>query len=132
MTLAFTLTGAPRTKKNSSRLVKHRGRLIPIPSKAWMKWASEALIELPEMAPAGLVRFRPGRTIFVPVNCRALFFCDTARSVDPVGLYQGLADLLEKRGVIENDSLIASWDGSRVAVDRKNPRTEVVLETVAS
>lgn len=128
MKLAFTVSGAPRAKKNSMRLVKHRGRIIPIPSKAWMKWASEALIRTGAIETQ--LRLNATETIRVPVNCRALFYCDTARSVDIVNLMEGLADLLEKRGVIENDRQIIQWDGTRKFIDRENPRVEVVLEAV--
>lgn len=117
--LFFTVTGAPRTKKNHGIIVT-RGRPRMLPSKPWRKWAENALIRFNDPDNS--------RVVVEPVNCRALFYCDTARSVDPVGLYQGLADLLEKRGVLENDRLIASWDGSRVLIDRENPRTEVMLE----
>ena len=61
-----------------------------------------------------------------PHNCRALFYRDAARG-DAVGYYQGLADLLEKRGVISNDKWLVSWDGSRLEIDKENPRVEVTL-----
>ncbi len=72
--------------------------------------------------------------VAVPVNCRALFYRDkkSEKQGDASGFYQGLADLLEKRNVIRNDSLILTWDGSRVYTDIENPRTEVVLEAVAA
>ena len=66
-----------------------------------------------------------------PLNCRALFYRD-ARRGDAVGYYQGLADLLEKRGVIENDAQLTQWDGSRLLLDRENPRVEIELTEVGS
>jgi hypothetical protein len=59
-----------------------------------------------------------------------LFYRDAERG-DAVGYYQGLADLLEKRGVVANDRLIMSWDGSRLLKDSANPRVELTLEEVA-
>lgn len=53
--------------------------------------------------------------------------CRDADRGDLVGYLQGLADLLEKRGVVANDKWIQSWDGSRLAKDKANPRVELTL-----
>ena len=63
-----------------------------------------------------------------PVNCAALFYRDALRG-DAVGFYQGLADVLEKAGIVENDKFIVSWDGSRLRKDAARPRVELVLTT---
>ena len=41
-----------------------------------------------------------------------------------------LADALEEAGIVENDRLIVSWDGSRLLKDAATPRIEVMLEAV--
>jgi glycine/D-amino acid oxidase-like deaminating enzyme len=64
--------------------------------------------------------------IAYPVNCRAIFYRDANRG-DAVGYYQGLADVLEKAGVVINDVCITTWDGSRLRKDAANPRVEVEL-----
>lgn len=114
--------GAPRTKKNSSRLVRpgQKGRARPIPSKAWETW-----LRVCEIQPLKVIRER----IDYDVNCRARFYRDANRG-DAVGYYQGLADLLEKKGILANDKHIVQWDGSRLRIDRENPRVEVTLERV--
>lgn len=63
------------------------------------------------------------------VNIKALFYMDTRRVVDLVGLLQALDDVLEHYGVIENDKsqIVAGHDGSRVLYDKENPRTEVYI-----
>ena len=66
------------------------------------------------------------RPIAASVSCSAIFYRDADRG-DLVGYMQGLADLLEKRGILKNDRQIVSWDGSRLALDRDNPRVEVLL-----
>ncbi len=43
---------------------------------------------------------------------------------------EGLADILEAAGIVEDDKWIVSWDGSRLEVDHKRPRVEVELSTV--
>jgi hypothetical protein len=47
-----------------------------------------------------------------------------------VGYYQGLADLLESRGILANDKHIVSWDGSRLLKDAARPRVELILTPV--
>lgn len=122
--LRFTVHGAPRTKKNHGRLVRPgRGRrTVLLPSKPWETWAKTARLEglrgpLPRLA--------------VPLNCRALFYRDAARG-DAVGFMQGLADLLQKRGVVADDKWLVAWDGSRLLLDRQHPRVEVELASAES
>jgi hypothetical protein len=69
--------------------------------------------------------------LIAPYNCAAIFYRDANRG-DAVGYYQGLADVLEKAQVITNDKFITQWDGSRLLVDRENPRVELVLTEVAA
>jgi hypothetical protein len=125
MILRLVIYGAPRTKKTSNRLVRAGDRHRVLPSKAWTGWAARARIEV-----------CPGEDCQPPpldgvlLNCTALFYRDANRG-DAVGYYQGLADLLEKRGVIVNDRCLVSWDGSRLLIDRENPRVEVTLTRAA-
>jgi len=65
-------------------------------------------------------------TISESVNVRALFYRE-ALTGDTCGYYQALADLLERTGVLENDRLIASWDGSRLLKSKDAPRIEVEI-----
>ena len=115
MTWRLTILGKPRTKKNS-RVAGRDGRVI-FASRAWSRWLAGSVISWYEGARA---------PITVPVNCRARFYRDANRG-DAVGFYQGLADLLEKNGVVTNDRLIVSWDGSRLLKDAARPRVEVEL-----
>lgn len=128
--IRFTVCGAPRTKKTSNRLVHAGGRARVLPSKAWTKWTKTAFIGTQYSRD---VAFRVTEVADRPYNCRAIFYRDAKRG-DAVGYYQGLADLLEKRGIISNDKWLVSWDGSRLEIDRDNPRVEVELTpfTVAS
>jgi hypothetical protein len=117
------IPGAPMTKKNHSRIVTVWGRPKILPSAPWMAWCAHAAFDLAEV-----VRTRPVGTFPIPktvrLNCRALFYRNATRG-DAVGYYQGLADLLEKCGILEDDVSIAAWDGSRLRKDAKHPRTEV-------
>lgn len=116
--LTLTLYGAPRTKKTSNQLQKFGGRLKVVPSKAWMKWR-DRVVQSGDVQPWMRLRDQP-------YNCRAIFYRDADRG-DAVGFYQGVADLLEELAVVSNDRLLVSWDGSRLRVDKTNPRTEITL-----
>ena len=130
--LRLTIAGAPRTKKNSQQIImlKRKGqrpRRIVKPSQAWESWAEHSLPIIAQQ-----IRRSPIRTPLPdqPYNCAAFFYRDADRG-DAVGFYQGLADLLEKAGVLSDDKWLVSWDRSRLLIDRENPRVELVLTRVA-
>ena len=122
MSLSFTIPGPPRTKKNHGFRTKSGKQM---PSHAFAEWNSAAQIHLLEIRR----RLFPAGATFYPVNCRALFYRDANRG-DAVGYYQALADALEEARIVHNDSLIVSWDGSRILKDAANPRIEVTIESV--
>lgn len=121
--VTLLVPGIPRTKKNSGRIVRAGKRHIILPSAAWCEWAELAtheiakqLRKMPKMFPL----------TDADINCKALFYRDANRG-DAVGFYQGLADLLEKAGVVCDDVQIVAWDGSRLLKDSANPRVELTL-----
>lgn len=130
MTYSLVVHGPPRTKKNHGSVIQRGKRRFHIPSAAWTAW-----LELARIVVNG--KTKPYRdnwedcvgALDVPVNCRALFYRDANRG-DAVGYYQGLADLLERRGIVANDRQLVSWDGSRLLVDREAPRVEIELTVV--
>lgn len=153
--LQLVVSGAPRTKKNSGQGVITRSagggqpcpkcrtplRVRVFPSKAWREWAKLAVIRIPgnEVDRFWIINEKPylgGVTgaqlwtpLATPMNCRAVFYRDR-NAGDFIGYVQGLADLLEERGVIANDVLLATWNGSHLAIDRDNPRVELSLEPI--
>lgn len=124
--LFVILNGAPRTKKNHGRVIKRGGRKFHIPSEALEEWNTKAQ--------AWLARFRSNYRGELPltcnVNCAARFWRH-ANTGDAVGFYQALADALEEGGIVLNDRQIVSWNGSRLLVDKDNPRIEVVIAEVS-
>lgn len=108
----------PRTKKNSGQIVTVNGRQVLLPSKDYLEWEKGCIVSsaYDRMAPA----------ITFPVNCKATIYRD--RNVgDAVGYYQAIGDCLEKMGIVQNDRLIVSWDGTRLDKDPSNPRVEIEL-----
>ncbi|CAB4184742.1 hypothetical protein UFOVP1122_28 [uncultured Caudovirales phage] len=110
----------PRTKKTSGRIVRCGKFPKLLPSKAFEEWQAGAV---------GDLRKCVSRAVDYPVNCNASIYRDALRG-DAVGFYQAIADLLEVAGVVLNDRLIVSWDGSRLLKDAKLPRVEVELTPV--
>ncbi len=116
--IKLVVFGAPRTKKNHSRLVRAGRRLRLLPSAAHERWARSAIAQQRSQW-----REPP---LVAPVAVRATFYRE--RNVgDLVNYLQALADALEAAGVVANDRLIASWDGSRLGKDTGRPRIELEL-----
>jgi Holliday junction resolvase RusA-like endonuclease len=122
--ISITIPVRPITKKNSQRWVKAKGgdlwRLIP--SEAYVQYERDC---------APFIRVK-GLEIDSLVNMRCLFYIDADRKSDASNYYEAIADILVHYHVIVDDNrkIIRSWDGSRVLVDRKNPRTEITIEPV--
>lgn len=99
-----------------------------LPSKPFEDWNWAAQLHL---IPARTRGAAIGLPFTSPVNCKAYFYRH-ALVGDAVGFYQALADAMEEAGIVENDRLIVSWDGSRLLKDAANPRIEVTLETIST
>jgi Holliday junction resolvase RusA-like endonuclease len=58
----------------------------------------------------------------------------TRRKCDLTNLLEAIDDILTHYGVIADDNycIVQSHDGSRVFVDKDDPRTEVIIEEVRS
>lgn len=120
--LKFVIQVAPRTKKNSQRIVTIGGHPRVIPSRAYKDYEEAAGYYLPRLSgPIG-----------IPVNVKAVFYMPTRRRVDLVNLEEALLDVLVNYGVLEDDcaKIVAAMDGSRVAYDKEHPRTEVMISVI--
>lgn len=65
--------------------------------------------------------------INIPVQVTFLFYRKTHRKCDLSNLYELPQDALQKTGILADDSLIESHDGSRKLYDRENPRTVIII-----
>jgi len=120
--IRLVIPGRPITKKNHGRIVvNHRtGRPMVIPSEQYKRYETDALWHL---------KTYRGPTFGGPVNVRALYWLPDRRSApDLLGLEEATADILERAGIVANDRLIVSWDGSRIAgYDKERPRVEIEI-----
>lgn len=111
----------PVSKKNSQQIIRINGRPCIIPSKQYKAY---------EKAAVELIRDQwADEPIGEPVNVAMVFHMPTRRKVDLVNLQEAALDVLVKAHVLTDDncSIVTSMDGSAVAYDKENPRTEIVI-----
>ena len=114
----------PVSKKNSQRWVRMRGTDIwkLLPSEAYERYERDC---------GPFIRCK-GLMVSCEVNVCALFYIDADRKCDLSNFFEALADMLVHYRVLEDDNrkIIVGWDGSRVHVDRQNPRTVVTIQPI--
>lgn len=122
--IKFTIYLNPRTKKNSQQIAYNRrtGNQFITQSEIYKQYERECGWYMPFV----------DKPIDYPVNVKAIYYRDSNRRCDLNGLNQCLHDCLVKYGILKDDNfkIIASTDGSRVLVDKDNPRTEVEISEV--
>lgn len=93
-----------------------------LPSQAFRDWEAAAVkAVLPVLEP--LKRYFP-----ITYSCHLIAKVYRDRDAgDWLGYMQGISDFLEDIGVVEDDVLIRSYDGSRLYKDSENPRVELWL-----
>jgi len=121
----FVIEGAPRTKKNSLRRIRRGRRTFTVPSAAHEAWAASAIPQLRAQRPKGM---GGGLPVFMgDVTLRALVYRERSGTADLLNYLAAVSDALEAAGVLADDKLVASVDGSRLLLDRARPRVEVEL-----
>lgn len=122
MKVHYTIPLAPVTKKNSQRvLIRQNGKPFVAPSEQYKRYESQA---------GWFLRPAPPKPIESRIHIKALFYMPDNRIVDRPNLEQALYDILVKYRIIKDDNsrIVASGDGTRVYVDREQPRTEIYIE----
>ena len=82
---------------------------------------------------AGWFLKKPASPISEPINIKCVFYRDSRRRVDLTNLLEAIDDILVKYKIIADDNfeIIRGHDGSRVFVDKDNPRVEIEITTLA-
>jgi Holliday junction resolvase RusA-like endonuclease len=124
------ILGDAATKKNRPRLIRVKGRTIPIPCKEYMTWEKISVLQL-NIARSELGAWKRD-CVFPnePVEVEAVFY-RTNRRPDLVNLYQALSDILEKARIVHNDRQIVCWSGGPIIVDKDKPRVEITVSQYA-
>ena len=114
----------PKTKKNTQQIVinKTTGRPFIMQNSKYKEYEKNAgwfLKKLP-------------KPINEPVNVKCVFYRETRIRCDLTNLLEAIDDVLVTYGVLADDNytVIVGHDGSRVYIDKENPRTEITIETV--
>lgn len=121
--IAFVITLNPVPKKNSQNIIKGRdGKPKIVQNDRWKKYEKACKKYIPTL----------DKPIEDPINIRYLFYRDSYRRVDASNLIEGADDVLVKYGVVldDNFTIVKGHDGTRVFVDKENPRTEVYITFV--
>lgn len=124
----MTIPLPPVTKKNHQqiRLNRHTGQRYIAQSDAYRSYVAKCLALIPAWARICIDR---------PVNIKALYYMPAARRVDITNLHSALHDVLVAARVLKDDSslsprIVVGTDGSRVLVDKQNPRTVIEIKEV--
>ncbi len=130
-TIRLTVYGQPTSKKNSMRFIRTRGcrgRVALLPSREFCRWVTIAREQV--MAQLAGVK---GLPITYPVHLKVLAFRHTRRKIDLSNIYAAVEDMLQKYGVLKDDELVQSHDGSRkfLGVPEDEARVEIELEEMA-
>lgn len=124
MIAKFTIPLIPITKKNHQQILKNRktGKHFVSPSKQYKDYESIALWYIPKR----------GTTIDFPVNVKCIFYMPDNRPCDLTNHLESIDDIMVKAGLLKDDNykILTSHDGSRVLVDKNNPRTEVEITRI--
>ena len=120
MICKFTVPLTPVTKKNHQRILKKaNGQRFVSPSEQYKLYEETALWYVPKR----------GVPIDFPVNVKCIFYMPTSRSCDLTNHLESIDDIMVKAGLLKDDNykILVSHDGSRVKVDKANPRTQIFI-----
>ena len=111
----------PKTKKNSQRIVMNRktGRPFLLQSEEYTQYEKDCRYFLKI----------PDKPIDYPINIKYTFYRKNNIRCDLSNLIACCDDVLVKYGILVDDNfhIIVGHDGSRVKIDKENPRTEIII-----
>lgn len=126
MQISIVLFGNPRSKKNSMQVGRNKftGNTFVSQSKVYKEFEKDCLLQLRE--DFELYKQEP---INQPVNIKCVYYREDNKRCDLPNLINATLDILVKGQVIADDNfkIVASLDGSKVLVDKFNPRTEILI-----
>jgi len=118
------LLGRVGIKKNGKRIYQRHGRIGITTSDNYKAWAKSAALQLLQSKTETLAAL----PISEPINLKCVFhFPNHHGEADLSNLFQGIEDLLEELGIIKNDKLIYSLDGSRKVFGSKEFITQIEI-----
>lgn len=123
VTAEYTVPGVVRVKKNSLRRIRRGDRTLTVSSEAHQAWENTAVLHLQSQSH----QQQPTKAWGL-LNLCAMIYLDREPGLTNLdNLIASVMDALQKAKVVADDCLIRGFDGSRIRLDRKNPRVEIVL-----
>lgn len=116
----ITLFGQPITKKNSQQIIMAGKRPCIIQSKAYRLYEKDCKQQIALLAPS--------KPFGGPIWVKCLYYLATTRTPDLCNLMAATHDILEHTGVIVDDVLIKSVDGSCIVGKDLDPRVEIEIK----
>lgn len=105
--------------------VRTSSRNILLPNKKYREWEDGAIYQLQTQKAA-----QNAPTITEPVNVASIIYRLTKRRIDLVNLHQSIHDVLERAGILENDFLVETTNGSRriLGVEKGQERVDIYIK----
>ena len=123
------LKGNPTTKKNSQKIITNpaTGRPMVIQGERYQAYEQACFWQL--VWQSEKIKSKLPKP---PYNVQCVYYRDSNRRVDLGNLLAATCDILVNAGILPDDNfkVIASHDGSRVLVDKQNPRVEITITEV--
>ena len=114
----------PRTKKNGQKIIinKKTNQPMIIQNSSYLQYEHDAAWFLKKLP----------KPISDPVNIKCVFYRKDNSRCDLTNLLEAIDDILVKYNIITDDNfkVLVSHDGSRVYVDKNNPRTEIEITKI--
>lgn len=119
----YVIEGEPASKKNSSQIVRVRGKPMLLPNKGYLDYCERAKI--------GLSVRQLSQPIFFPVRLDVVYYRSNKRRVDKTNLESAVCDVLVSNGIIADDCRDICYDiRGEVLYDKENPRTEITITPI--
>lgn len=122
--MKITIPVTPRSKKNSQQIIQNlrTKRPMVIQSKLYANFEREC----------GLYLKKYKSNIDYRVNLKIDFYVPDKRKRDIANYIEAIQDILVKYEVIKDDNynIIESLDGTRMHIDKENPRVEIEITKI--
>ena len=115
----IVITGRTPSKKNSRVCFVRHGKMMNIPSKAYVEWHKSAMAQVTGSPVANIKE--------VTLN----FYAPDKRGTDLSNKAESIMDLLVDKGILEDDNwfIVPKLTIEMKGIDRTNPRCEIWIES---
>lgn len=111
--------GRPYVLKNNKRIYGRGRKKIVLPSKKYSAWETDACLSVRKQYQGDPINFEVGITY-------KFYFENRMAEADTSNLIEGVQDVLQKMGVIENDKLVMKVVAEKF-FGHEDARTEVTI-----